>query len=663
MKYLNFPGLSNLGLLVVFFVVQSSISTWAQGVDITDETSLNNAITSNSGETNTLQNNIFLSDTSVMIDSSNPTIITGNQSGIGTIINMGLRGESGTGRIFFVQSGELQLSNLTLEGGVASGGSGAGSNGFGNTGAGGGGGLGAGGAVFVRSGASLVLNDVQLINNTATGGDGGDSDTKSDGLGPGNGGGGLGGIGGSGASDKGGGGGGGTVRRGDNAWGGVGNNDFFGTNGGNGGGLNGGSPEGGDGGEFGGGAGGLETSSPGGSGGFGGGGGGSGFDGDGGNGGYGGGGGGAYSSGGNGGFGGGGGAGQGSGTGGYGGGDAGDGGFAAEVVGGAGGGAGFGGAIYVQDTGTVSITDGSFSGNSVNGGAGGSSAGDGADDGQDGRAAGAAVFLEGRSTLNYTVSDGNTVTITDSISSDSDNPTKAGSSNLNKQGAGTLILSDTMVGITRVQEGTLELSEGSASSGAMIVEGETSTLRINGTMTGDANVVDSGTLEVNGTMTGDAIVDLTAGLSGSGTIDGNVSFNFSSAEFFNYLNPGNSPGTLTINQDLDLVRNTIITFELGELGKTEESDFINVLGDLTLDGILEISPLGGFEIGSYKLFSYGGMLTDNGLEIAASGGIEASIELGGGGEVQLVVTAIPEPNTVGLLGLALVGWCLRRRSS
>ena len=46
------------------------------------------------------------------------------------------------------------------------------------------------------------------------------------------------------------------------------------------------------------------------------------------------------------------------------------------------------------------------------------------------------------------------------------------------------------------------------------------------------------------------------------------------------------------------------------------NDLVIVTGALTLDGTLTIADAGGFSRGVYRLFNYGGALTDNSLVIA-----------------------------------------------
>jgi autotransporter-associated beta strand protein len=56
---------------------------------------------------------------------------------------------------------------------------------------------------------------------------------------------------------------------------------------------------------------------------------------------------------------------------------------------------------------------------------------------------------------------------------------------------------------------------------------------------------------------------------------------------------------------------------LAQLGASSSDSLFNVNGDLVLDGTLDVEDVGGFDPGIYRLFDYGGTLTDNGLEIGA----------------------------------------------
>ena len=66
-----------------------------------------------------------------------------------------------------------------------------------------------------------------------------------------------------------------------------------------------------------------------------------------------------------------------------------------------------------------------------------------------------------------------------------------------------------------------------------------------------------------------------------------------------------------------------------------------VSGDLTLDGILNITDAGGFTNTTYTLFTYGGALTDNGLTVGTTpnAGFDYAIDTSLSGQVRLVVSA------------------------
>ena len=62
---------------------------------------------------------------------------------------------------------------------------------------------------------------------------------------------------------------------------------------------------------------------------------------------------------------------------------------------------------------------------------------------------------------------------------------------------------------------------------------------------------------------------------------------------------------------LALSSGTNLDFSLGSAASS--TTVVNVAGNLTLDGTLNVSNAGGFGTGVYQLFRYGGSLTDNGL--------------------------------------------------
>lgn len=128
---------------------------------------------------------------------------------------------------------------------------------------------------------------------------------------------------------------------------------------------------------------------------------------------------------------------------------------------------------------------------------------------------------------------------------------------------------------------------------------------------GGALNVRGGMLRVEGTL-GDIATTVFDGatLGGSGAIGGDVS-----VADGGILAPGSSAGTLALGS-LALSAGSILDYELGQAGVIGGgvNDLIEIGGDLTLDGTLDITDIGGFGAGVYRLMNYGGALTDNGLE-------------------------------------------------
>jgi autotransporter-associated beta strand protein len=269
-----------------------------------------------------------------------------------------------------VQSGSVLINNLTIANAKGQGGNGGTG---GSRGGGGGGGAGLGGALYVASGAEVMLSNVSLRNNVAQGGNGGVLC----------------------CGQVGGGGGGGYLGNGAQ-----------------------GSLDGGQGGAGGGGRGGStrrNASANGEAGGFGGGGGGAYVPGTAGVGGFGGGGGG-----------------RGSGVvagGGFAGGSGGN-----DRIGGGGGGAGLGGAIFVQQGGTLILGGNlTIANNAVTGGTA-------QGDANPGQGIGSGIFLHGSGSLVFAPGTGQTQTVADTIADQTGVAGSGGSWSLVKNGTGTTVL-------------------------------------------------------------------------------------------------------------------------------------------------------------------------------------------------------------------------------
>ncbi|WP_145998505.1 autotransporter outer membrane beta-barrel domain-containing protein [Caulobacter flavus] len=249
----------------------------------------------------------------------------------------------------------------------------------------------------------------------------------------------------------------------------------------------------------------------------------------------------------------------------------------------------------------------------------------------------------------------------------------SGSGALVKQGSGTLVLAvdAAYTGGTLIEGGALRIGAGGATGSlsgdvandGLLVADRSGLLTLAGRISGSGGFVQAGsgvtvlagantyagvtevavgTLVVNGDQsaaTGLTSIAGGAALGGSGVIGGDVAVAAGGA-----IGPGNSPGTLTINGDLTLAQGALLNFELGAAGVAGGplNDLIVVGGDLALDGTLNVSvPTGGaFDAGVYRLISYGGALTDDGLSLGTlPAGAGAYVHTGFAGQVNLVNTA------------------------
>ncbi len=143
-------------------------------------------------------------------------------------------------------------------------------------------------------------------------------------------------------------------------------------------------------------------------------------------------------------------------------------------------------------------------------------------------------------------------------------------------------------------------------------------------------------LQVDGIMTGAATVNVPNGstLQGIGSVANPVT-----VANGGIIAPGDSVGTLTISNNLVLNTTSVLNYEMGS---TANADKLAVVGNLTLDGMLNITTnniSGTFGVGNYTLITYTGTLTDIGLIPPTPFPGLAYTIVAGGGSVVLQVTS------------------------
>jgi fibronectin-binding autotransporter adhesin len=191
------------------------------------------------------------------------------------------------------------------------------------------------------------------------------------------------------------------------------------------------------------------------------------------------------------------------------------------------------------------------------------------------------------------------------------------------------------------------------------------TLTLTGTSTYTGpTLLSAGTLLVNGSLAGGATA---AGgtLGGSGSVAGPVTVAAAT------LSPGTSPGRLTFGGDLSLASAATTLIELAGRTAGTAYDQVVVGGTPTVGGTLSVALLSGFVPAAGDAFT----ILDNqsaaavagtfaGLPQGATftaGGVPLSISYVGGTGNDVVLTAVPEPGTATLAGLAAAGLLARRR--
>ncbi|WP_206522855.1 autotransporter-associated beta strand repeat-containing protein, partial [Mesorhizobium sp. M7A.F.Ca.US.006.01.1.1] len=183
----------------------------------------------------------------------------------------------------------------------------------------------------------------------------------------------------------------------------------------------------------------------------------------------------------------------------------------------------------------------------------------------------------------------------------------------------------TMTGLTKSGTGTLTLSGNNAYTGTTFVTG--GTLLVDGSL---GNVM-WGPIQL-----GTSAVAIASGgsLGGAGSIAGDVSV-ASGGTLLGRAGQTPSMGSLTLDGG------SVVDVSLGAPGNTR---LFNVAGNLTLAGTLNVGDAGGFGNGLYRLFDYGGALTDNGMTVGATptgyAGGDLTVQTSVANQVNLLVGAV-----------------------
>ncbi len=179
-------------------------------------------------------------------------------------------------------------------------------------------------------------------------------------------------------------------------------------------------------------------------------------------------------------------------------------------------------------------------------------------------------------------------------------------------------------GLTKTGAGTLNLEGANAYSGPTVVTG--------------------GALYVNGDQSsarGTTSVGTGATLGGVGTVGGDV--NVADGGTLAPGLEGAAPGTLTVNGDLSLSGGSVLDYSFGQADVVGGplNDHTIVHGDLVLDGTIDVTaaPGSSFEPGIYRVISYDGGLTNNGLEIGTIPAAGYYVQTSVANQVNLVNTS------------------------
>ncbi len=183
---------------------------------------------------------------------------------------------------------------------------------------------------------------------------------------------------------------------------------------------------------------------------------------------------------------------------------------------------------------------------------------------------------------------------------------------------------------------------------------------------------DSFTILESGTVLATSSLNLNGGtLKGTGTVHGSVI----AGGGVNTIDPGFSPGVLTVNGNVTLSSTSTLAMEIGGLGQGTDYDLLDVNGTLTLAGMLDLDLINGFEElvqfnDVFTLATANSPILGAFSNVASGSRIWTNTDVGfdvwyGAGSIfdpnSLVITGAPEPSRAVLLMVGVAGLVMRRR--